>query len=218
MSRRLPDTASIATPGRGSRLSAPSADRNRAPLCDLLARVAPLKGRALELASGTGQHVIAFAAGLPGLHWQPTEPDPARRASIDAYRADAGLDNLASALELDATAPGWGADLAGQNLIVLINLLHLISMPEAEILIDQAARALTPGGRFVVYGPFMRNGKLTSEGDAAFHASLTAADPNIGYKDSSAIVNRAAAAGLSLVEIVEMPANNLALVLEKTTI
>lgn len=213
--RPHPPIASHAVPGEGAKLIAPSAERNLGPICDLLDHVAPKAGRALEIASGTGQHVAAFAARLPGLHWQPTEPDPARRASIDAYAAETGRDNIAPALELDAAQPGWGDRLGGQSLIVLINLLHLIPMTAVETLIKEAARALDPGGRLVIYGPFMRAGELTSPGDEAFHASLTAQDPATGYKDDFDVIDLILGAGLEMAEVIEMPANNLALVAEK---
>jgi len=211
------EIASLAVPGEGDKLIAPSAERNLAPICDLLAQVAPDEGRALEIASGTGQHVAAFAARFPGLHWQPTEPDAQRRASIDAYAAESGCDNIAPARALDACAPGWGAEMQGQALIVVVNLLHLVPMASVEVLIREAAEALDPGGRFVIYGPFMRAGELTSAGDEAFHASLTAQDPRIGYKDDFDVIDLLHGAGLSLVEAVEMPANNLALIAEKPT-
>ncbi|WP_424985026.1 DUF938 domain-containing protein [Microbulbifer sp. S227A] len=215
MIRRVPSSASIANPTRGAQLCAPSAERNRQPICDLLARVAPDTGDALEIASGTGQHVIAFAARLPGLTWQPTDPDPSRRASIDAYAAEAGLGNLLPARDLDAGVPGWGAGYGAQSLIVLVNLLHLISTGEARTLITETARALVPGGHFVVYGPFMRGGELTSDGDKRFHASLRATDPEIGYKDDFDVLDWAQEAGLSPLEIIEMPANNMSIILQK---
>ncbi len=218
MKRKLPEAASVAMPGHGAKLLAPSAERNRAAICDLLAHVAPRPGDALELASGTGQHIVAFARRLPELNWHPTEPDAARRASINAYVAESGLPNLSAAADLDATAPGWGMANAGKSLIVLVNLLHLISLPETRTLIREAANALAPGGKLVVYGPFMRGGALTSQGDIGFHASLVASDPEIGYKDDFDVLDMAEAAGLETAEVVEMPANNLALVLEKPAI
>ena len=214
MSKRpLPPQASVAHPGDGGRLVAPAASRNAAALGDLLARVAPARGRALELASGTGQHAAAFAARFPALSWQPTEIDPERRASIDAYCAD--LPNVAPALELDATRPGWSADHAGQDLILLVNLLHLISAPEARTLMAEAASALAPGGLLVIYGPFMRAGELTSEGDRRFHAALRAQDPAIGYKNDLEVLDLGVAQGLEVVDTVEMPANNLSLVWQR---
>lgn len=210
-----PPRHSQAHPGEGARLVAPSAARNLEPICALLDHVTPGEGPALELASGTGQHVVTFAQRLPGLQWQPTEPDAERRASIDAYAAEAGLDNLYPAKALDATAPDWGRRHSGQSLIVLINLLHLISLPQTQRLISESADALRPGGRFVIYGPFMRGGDLTSEGDTSFHASLIAENPAIGYKDDFDILDLALTAGLRVFDVVEMPSNNLALVLEK---
>jgi len=118
-------------------------------------------------------------------------------------------------LALDATAPGWGAQVAGQDLVVLVNLLHLVSTPEAQVLISETASALAPGGRFVLYGPFLRDGETTSDGDATFHASLQAQDPEIGYKDNWDVIDWLHGAWLELVEVIEMPANNLAFVARK---
>jgi SAM-dependent methyltransferase len=206
-----PGTASLATSsGESAHLYAPSAERNAGPIGDLLERLAPRSGRVLELASGTGQHAVAFAARLSRLTWQPSEVDPARMASINAHAADSGLPNIAPVIALDATAPGWSAQHSGYDLIVLVNLLHLISEGEARTLISEAAEALAPGGALVLYGPFRRDGRLTSEGDARFHASLVAGDPDIGYKNDADIAAQLAVAGLELQEVVEMPSNNLA--------
>ena len=212
MPRRLslPDSASVAVPDEEGRLFAPSAARNRDAITAVVARLAPDTGRALEIASGTGQHVAALAERLPGLAWQPSDPDPARRLSIDAYCA--GLDNVAEAVSLDATAPGWALDHAGQDVILLVNLLHLISSDEAHTLIRELPAALAPGGVALLYGPFLRSGEATSEGDAAFHAQLTAQDPEIGYKDDIVIRDWLHAAALELEEVVEMPSNNLCFV------
>ncbi len=207
--RPVPPKASVAHPGEGAKLHAPAAERNAGPITEALCRIAPMTGRALELASGTGQHVVAFARAMPGLVWQPTEIDPARRASIDAHAAEAALPNLHPALPLDATEPGWGAAHAGQDLIVLVNLLHLISAPEAQTLIHEAGRALAPGGCLALYGPFLREGRATSEGDARFHASLAAQDPEIGYKDLAEVTTWLSNAALTPQPPRAMPANNL---------
>ena len=215
MTAPLPPSANVARPGDGPRLHAPAAARNTAPLTDLLLAHAPATGRALELASGTGQHVCAFARALPGLSWQPTEPDPARRASIDAHAADAGLPNIAPARALDATRPGWGEAMGPVDLILLINLLHLIDISGARTLVSEAARALAPAGKLILYGPFSRAGQLTSEGDRRFDAELRAADPTLGYKDDLDIRRWLGDAGLTDRACVEMPANNLAFVAQK---
>ena len=215
MTGKLPPSASVALTGDDARLFAPAAARNAAALCDLLRSFAPQCGDALELASGTGEHVTAFATALPGLRWQPTEPDPDRRASIDAHVAAAGVSNVAPAIALDATAAGWHQTLPRQDLVFLANLLHLIPAAAATRLIAEAALALKPGGALVVYGPFQRHGELTSAGDAEFHAALQSADPAIGYKDTVDMVQWLSDAALSPIDQAEMPANNLAFIARK---
>ncbi|MGJ8629301.1 MAG: DUF938 domain-containing protein [Sulfitobacter sp.] len=215
MTGKLPSSASIVTTTSDVKLHAPSAARNADAICAMLIKYAPNSGSALEIASGTGQHVTTFATALPDLHWQPTEIDPSRRASIDAYVAEMGLRNVAASIPLDATAPGWGATHGPRNLILLVNLLHLISSTATTTLISEATSALAPGGTLILYGPFKRSGVLISEGDANFDADLKSADPNIGYKDDLDIIRMLSDAGLTLDHTVAMPANNLAFVARK---
>ncbi|PSL21175.1 DUF938 domain-containing protein [Shimia abyssi] len=214
--RKLPPSASVATPDENGKLFAPSPDRNAGVITDFVSSVAPVSGNALEIASGTGQHIIQLAAAMPGLHWQPTEIAPERRASIDTYLSEANLSNTSPAIQLDATAPGWGAHHQGQSLILLVNLLHLVSKAEAQTLVAEAAQALKSGGLLVVYGPFMRGDTLISEGDARFHANLQSQDPEIGYKSDQTVIKWGIGAGLSHQRTTQMPANNLALCWQKT--
>jgi SAM-dependent methyltransferase len=218
MTGKLPPSASVAHSVTGAKLHAPAADRNADALLSLLRDHAPKSGRALEIASGTGQHVSVFAKALPDLHWQPTEIDPARRASIDAYVAEAALSNVAPAAHLDAATAGWSASYADQDLILLINLAHLIPETAVRTIIAGVAQALAPGGTFILYGPFKRDGRLTSPGDARFDAQLRAADPAIGYKDADDITAWLGAAGIRVAAPVEMPANNLAFVAGKPAV
>lgn len=214
MSGGLPPSASVAHALAGTKLHAPSADRNADALCTLLQNHAPRAGKALEIASGTGQHMVRFAAVLPDLIWQPTDVASDRLRSIDAYVADAAAPNVASAQMLDATRPGWHQTHGDNALILLINLLHLISTPQASTLIAEAAKALTGGGALILYGPFKRDGALTSTGDAQFHADLIGADPAIGYKDDVDVLSWLTQAGLSVTSQ-DMPANNLAFIARK---
>lgn len=213
---RLPPSASVAEPAGGAKLHAPAALRNAGAICDLLVAHGPETGRALELASGTGQHVAIFARALPGLQWQPTDVEPARLASIDAHAAEAGASNIAPARTLDACAAGWGRAEAAADLIVLVNLLHLIPELAARRLLGEVAAALAAGGLFLLYGPFKRSGKLTSDGDIRFDAELRAADPAIGYKDDRDLRAWLSDAGLTLTSMIDMPANNLAFLIRKT--
>ncbi len=211
----LPTNASVASAASGAKLHAPSAARNADALCALLHAHAPTHGSALEIASGTGQHVIAFAAAKPDLHWYPSEIDAPRRASINAYVAQEKLRNVAPACALDAATVGWANIHGPKDLIILVNLLHLISLPETTTLITEAAAALAPAGTLILYGPFKRSGILTSDGDANFDADLKSADPAIGYKDDLDIMRLLGDAGLTITDTVNMPANNLAFIATK---
>ncbi len=214
MPRRLnlPDSASLANAEGDGRMYAPSAARNADVIGELVALHAPATGRVLEIASGTGEHSVHIARHLSGLVWQPSDIDAARRVSIDAHGAVAGLDNLRPAIDLDATTAGWAAAHGGQDVILVVNLLHLVSWNEAQILIKEAAAALAPGGVLILYGPFMRAGELTSAGDETFHQSLQAQDAELGYKDDFDVIDALQGAWLDLVEVNEMPANNLSFV------
>lgn len=208
MTLRLPDSGAETTPD--GRRHAPSAARNAGPILAVLQQVMPPRGLLLELASGTGQHAAAFSQALPGLVWQPSDINPDNMASIRAWSAGTAI---RPPVLLDATRAGWSADWPCDALL-LVNLLHLIPAAAVETLLAEAGLALRPGGVGVIYGPFLRDGKATSDGDAAFDASLRAQDPAIGYKDLHWVTGQLAAAGLS-VDLRQMPANNLALILTK---
>ena len=214
MTRRLilPDSAAA---GEGAIRHAPSAARNLEPIAAVLAQYLPAKGRVLEIASGTGQHVCALAERFAALHWQPSDIDPAALTSIRARIARAPRENLSEPLVLDACQPGWAARHGPFDAICLTNLLHLISQPEADTLLTEAAAALAPGGRFCLYGPFRRNGALVTEGDRAFDASLRAQDKAIGYKDIDDVAARLLQGGLQEIARPEMPAGNLMLISER---
>lgn len=205
----LPDTVALGDSAADGRRFAPSAGRNIAPILDLLTREAPQTGRALEIASGTGQHIAAFARALPGLHWQPTDLAEQNMASIRAYRVAEGLANLSDPVLIDAARPGWAADHGPLDLVVTVNLLHLISQDEAQAVMAEVARALAPGGLWFLYGPFRRADGFASTGDADFDARLRAQDSAIGYKSVPWMHEALRGAGFDEVTEVEMPANNL---------
>ena len=213
--KKLPDTASIANSQDNGRLFAPSAARNSASIVELVERVAPKSGKALEIASGTGQHIVEIAVSLPNLSWSPSEVDRDRLKSISIWIEDNNLPNIRAPFYLDATEIGWAESSDQSDFILLINLLHLISWREAETLIDEISKALNPMGVALIYGPFMREGQLTSEGDQNFHKRLILTDPDLGYKNNLDMMTLFAQSGLSHLETVEMPANNLAFVLQK---
>ncbi len=203
------------------RLSAPSAERNQAPIIRALGRVLSGMdqdpGAALEIASGTGQHAVAFARAFPAITWQPTDIAPERLKSINAWREAAGVPaNLLPARRLDATRPDWPEECASTDLVVVINLFHLISKNAARQVLNGAARVLKPGGILFIYGPFREADGFRSAGDANFHASIVAVEPDSGYKADDWMRAQAEKAGLEWLGRIEMPANNLSLTWRKT--
>ena len=213
---KLPDMASVANSQGDARLYAPSAERNSVPIVKTIQRIAPKSGQALEIASGTGQHIVKLASSLPNLFWLPSDVAEERLKSISAWIAAENLPNIKPPLYLDATEFGWAQSLPQFDFILLVNLLHLISWNETETLTNELPKVLKKTELRSFYGPFMRSGKLTSAGDQNFHTRLIQTDPDIGYKDDLHMLELFANSGLLHLETVEMPANNLAFVLKNS--
>ena len=211
-------TASVVQEKSGGCLHSPAAERNLTQIIDLVCKYSPKSGNALEIASGTGQHIIEAAAAVPGLVWQPSDIDKKRLISISSRRHKKPLQNLLPPIRLDATHEIWSALCSNQDFVLLVNLLHLVSESEVEAIISGIYQSLVLGGRCIIYGPFMRNGVLTSNGDQAFHQSLIEADSDIGYKDDAWILDLFQKHKFETVKVLEMPANNLAFVIEKSNI
>lgn len=193
------------------RLFFPATARNRAPISAVLQELFPSGGRILEVASGSGEHAVAFAAEMPGIFWFPTDSDPSHLQSIDAWRAHAGVRNVAAARRLDVLQDPWPE--GPFDAVFCANMVHIAPWEAAEALGVGASRLLAPGQRLLLYGPFRRSGAHTAPSNEAFDASLRARDPRWGVRDLEALV--AAAPGFFLERVVEMPANNLILVLQK---
>ena len=197
----------------GARVS-PSTARNREPILQVLAPRLPPNGRVLEIASGAGEHAVFLARALPQLTWTPSDPDPEARASIAAWRAQAGLPNLAAPINLDAADPAtWPADPV--DAIVCINMIHISPWASCEGLMAGAGVRLPPGGELFLYGPFLEAGVPTAPSNLAFDQSLRGRNPAWGLRDLAEVERLAAGHGLTRTERIAMPANNLVVVLRK---
>lgn len=197
-----------------SRQSSPAAERNRAPLLEVLSTVLPATGDVLEIASGTGQHAVWFAAAHPGLRWQPTDRDPDALASIRAWAEDAGLPNLAPPIVLDVTKQDWGIDRA--DAIVNLNMIHISPWEACVGLITGAGQVLPAGGALFMYGPYLIRDRATAESNLAFDRSLRSRDPRWGLRWLHEVEALAAEHGLVLEQVVDMPANNVSVVYRKS--
>jgi hypothetical protein len=196
-----------------ARRYAPATLRNREAILAVLARALPPRGLVLEVASGSGEHVVHFAAALPALEFQPSDPDPASRASIDAWAVAASLPNLRPALALDAEAAIWS--VAAADAVLCINMIHIAPWRACCGLIRGAARVLGAGGVLYLYGPYKRAGRHTAPSNAEFDLGLRARNPEWGVRDLEAVAELANAAGFSTPAVEAMPANNLTLVFRR---
>jgi SAM-dependent methyltransferase len=204
-------------PPADRRLRGPAFERNHAPIWSAIAPfLQDRSGDALEVGSGPGQHVVAYAARSPAITWWPSDIDPRHIASIAAWRVHAGLANVQAPLRLDLLDQDWDDKLPMADplmAILCINVLHISPWGLTENLLAGAGRRLAPDGRLFVYGPFRRDGAHTAPSNAAFDASLRAQDPAWGVRDTRDIAAVADCCGLRIAEMAPMPANNFTLVI-----
>ena len=196
-------------------LSSPAVARNTAAILGVLRAHLPARARVLEVASGSGQHAVAFARALPDTTWTPSDPSAEARTSIAAWAATTPLSNLNPPLDLDAGDPdAWPA--LDVQVIVCINMIHVSPWSATEGLMTGAGRILPdPGGLLVLYGPFREVDVPLAPSNAAFDATLKDRDPALGLREVAHVVAVARSRGLHLTRRVEMPANNLMLLFRR---
>ncbi|CAL9700707.1 unnamed protein product [Knipowitschia caucasica] len=204
-------------------LNAPAADRNKEPILSVLRESLP-PGKALqalEISSGTGQHVTHFAQGLRNIVWQPSEFDHQSLSSIEAYRAHYRLANVKPAIYLDASLPHeqWG-DFQPESLdlVLNINMIHISPMACTEGLFKGAGALLKSQGLLLTYGPYAVNGKITPQSNVDFDQSLRQRNSEWGLRDVVLLRSIAERDGLFLEKMVDMPANNKCLLFRKESV
>ena len=196
------------------RLVSPSADRNKAPIQSVLERILPETGTVLEIASGTGQHIVHFARALPALTWQPTDVEPECLSSITGWLAAENLPNVRAPVELDVLRRPWPISQA--DALVCMNLVHIAPWTVVPALFAGARTVLGAGGIVFLYGPYFVGGTRTAPSNAAFDRVLRAQDSAWGIRDLAEVTRAANAEGFELTETVQMPANNLSVIFRAT--
>jgi SAM-dependent methyltransferase len=204
------------------RLDAAAFHRNHAAIWAVLEKFLRGKtGDVVEAGSGTGQHVVFFARRSPGITWWPSDLNDNHLRSIAAWIAHENLANVRPPQRIDLSNPEWRPKMSDGHgpaellAVFCANVIHIAPWRVAEGLIAGAARNLRPGGRLFLYGPFKRDGRHTAPSNAAFDASLRNNDPEWGVRDVDEVAELAQRNGLTLTEILDMPANNLILAFER---
>ncbi len=188
-----------------------AAERNKQPIAEQLKALLPSGARVLEIASGSGQHVVHFAAQLPGSYWQPTDRTPADFPAISARTAESGLANIAAPAVLDVMESQWL--LPGDfDAVVCINMIHISPWETTPALFAGAALHLRPGqGMVVLYGPYREDGQHTAPSNAAFEVWLKEKDSRFGVRNLEDVDAVAGVAGFERFHLARLPANNLLL-------
>lgn len=190
----------------------PSAERNKQPILEALQTFLPAQGTALEIASGTGQHVVWLAQHLPLWTWQPTEVHPGALYNIEVRATEADLANVNVALPLDVCKTPWQLEDTPFDLILCINMLHIAPWEACTALMRGAATHLAPGGKLVTYGPYFEAGVVPTQSNLDFDQSLRTHDASFGIRQLDDVQEQAGLAGLQLLARHALPANNLLLV------
>lgn len=189
-----------------ARRHAPATERNREFIAAVLAEELPGSGTVLEVASGSGEHCAFFAGRFPGLDWRPSDPDPDALTSIAAWCE--GLANVAPPLEIDASREAWPVERA--DAVLCINMVHISPWAATLGLLAAAGRLLPNGAPLILYGPYRQHGVPTAPSNEQFELWLKAKSVDYGLRYVEDVT--AAAVGLTLTRIEQMPANNLMLV------
>ncbi len=195
-------------PSAEAKRTAPATERNRDAITHVLKGCLPAQGRVLEIASGTGEHIVHFAAQFPHLAWQPSDSDPLALASIAAWRAESGGDNPLAPVEVDAAADWQVQDISA---ILCINMVHISPWEATKGLMRNAGRLLPKGGVLYVYGPFRQQNRPTAPSNEEFDRNLKSRNSQWGLRLVEDVAQEASLHALHLDQIIEMPANNLSL-------
>lgn len=189
-------------------------ERNREPI---LAAIGPLLAsatRVVEIGSGTGQHAAWFAPRLPHLAWITTDL-PANHDGIRAWIDASGAANIEGPLALDTLCQPWPA-LGGIDGAFSANTAHIMAEPAVVAMFEGLGGLLSPGAPFCLYGPFLEQGRHTSESNRLFDEELRKQGNDMGVRDLSWLLQVAALAGFELERVEPMPANNRMLAWRRT--
>lgn len=210
---------------KGEKLIYPAATRNSEPILQVLKRfiicdidkiedVSPIF---LEIASGSGQHLFHFAPYFPGVKFQPSEIDENLFGSITYYAQTCPTKNMLPPLLLDIRNKlnCYGIDDNSIDYMYSANMMHISPYECTVGLFENAGQYLKTDALMITYGPYSKDGVITPQSNIDFNAALKAREPSWGIRDINDLIKLGEENSLSLIDTVEMPANNKTLIWKK---
>ncbi|KAF9816244.1 hypothetical protein SFRURICE_003795 [Spodoptera frugiperda] len=211
---------------KNEKLIYPAATRNQEPILQVLKRFlicdvdsiedeeSPLF---LEIASGSGQHVAHFAPHFPGVKFQPSEVDGSLLGSITYYAENCKTKNILPPKQIDICKKlsNYGFEENSVDYMYSANMIHISPYACTIGLFENAGSYLKPDALMITYGPYSKDGVITPESNVQFDASLKSRNAAWGLRDITDLVKLAEQNNLTLMDTIEMPANNKTLIWKK---
>ena len=197
------------------KLFSPAAERNQESIAAVLRSCLPSSGTVLEIASGTGQHAVYFAAQFPQLTWQPSDKDEEALSSIRSWveGETPRLTNLKPPVALDVLCDP--APFGAVDVIFNCNMIHISPWNSCEKLFELAQTILVKEGIVFLYGPYVIKGIETAPSNLEFDGYLKLQNSEWGVRALADVKNAASRRALEFQRVIPMPANNYAVIFKK---
>ena len=148
-------------------------DRNKDPILAVLKVDFAHCTHVLEIGSGTGQHAVHFASALPASSGNRRRCRNRCLACASAFSRRPVEPARPGPIDVNATP--W--DVRRFDGVFSANTLHIMRWPEVEAFFAGLPAVAKPGTVLAIYGPFHYRGQYTTDGNEAFDAKLTRANP-----------------------------------------
>jgi len=199
-----------------NRLNFPATTRNRDYIAAVLSNYISPNCLLLEIASGSGEHGVFFQKKFPSITWQTSDPELVHRKSINSWIMHEMLySKMPEPLDLDVEMRPWPITKEIKSLIhgiVCINMIHISPWSCTRSLFQESKNYLDQSNFLMLYGPFLRKEKQTSESNLNFDQSLKIQNPLWGLRDLEDVNHIAFENGFKLDNVIDMPANNLSVI------
>ncbi len=195
-----------------NRVSAPSVERNKLSILEVLKQYLKDEKRVLEVGSGTGEHAVFFANNFSRCSWQPTDVSENLEV-IEEWMADQKHSNISKPIEFEIGSSSFPN--GEYDMVFTANTFHIISWEKVKTLIELLGNHLKNNALVAIYGPFNYQGLYTSASNENFDQWLKERDPLSAIRSFEDVCEHFLKQEFSLFADHEMPANNRTLMFIK---